>query len=186
MRMEKVAASNGFRPLSAIELGAVSGGLQEIPPETSPPIVVTGTRPPDGWASIPGEDLWMYPELFNDGPGSGFGDYGDGGGDPNDVIVVTAEPMTDEEKAAYDHWEEQATLLVDGLIYGSIAATGFAGLAGKLGAAAAVGTLALAMERQNLINDLTKAWYGADAADGNADGVRETSSDPNGTYWGPG
>lgn len=74
MRMERVAASNGFRLLSANELVAVSGGTDTI--------IVTGERPDPWTTSIYPEDFWMYPELFGGGAASGFGDYGagDGGG----------------------------------------------------------------------------------------------------------
>lgn len=72
MRMERVAASNGFRPLSTTEMSAVSGGSDDNI------IVVTGKRP-DPWViSISPEDLWMYMTVDYNIDQSNF--YGDGGG----------------------------------------------------------------------------------------------------------
>ena len=63
MRMERVAASDGFRLLSGKELSAVSGGAETI--------VVTGTRPAE-------DNFWMREQLLGGGGGFEGGGYGGG------------------------------------------------------------------------------------------------------------
>lgn len=71
--MFQESISSSFTALTSTEIKKVSGGADNV-------IIVTGKRPDPWVTSIPGEDLWMYPELTNDGMNPGLGDYGDGGG----------------------------------------------------------------------------------------------------------
>jgi hypothetical protein len=73
----------GFRPLGDDELQKVSGGLDEI--------VVNEKRPDDPWVtSIPGEDIYLYPELFQD-PNNDENPPSYGGGDNNRPIEFETE-----------------------------------------------------------------------------------------------
>ena len=111
--MIQESISSGFTALTSAEIKKVSGGAEII--------VVTGQRPDPWVTSIPGEDLWMYPELTNDELGPGLGDYGDGGGSGGGLTsdqANDASDMVNHAVAAVDdlikeHGPDQVVEMVD-------------------------------------------------------------------------
>jgi hypothetical protein len=163
--------STQLRQLTPEELLLVSGGTDTI--------VVTGSRySDDDWF-----DRWNY---YNDYYNSDnyYDEYGGGGGydasttdtdgdgtpDAEDEIVVTATPMTPEQRAAYDYHRDVATWTVNAIYYGLLARLGYAGYAGAAGAAGAVSSQALSDAREQMIDNAADLNYRRDGADGVYDG----------------
>lgn len=170
-----------LRELTRDEISVVSGGAEVPDPDE---IVVVGSR--NYWVtSISGED-WAMMRLSSvdftavgnlAGPLEGGGydpttadSDGDGIPDAEDEIVVTATPMTPEQRAAYDHHRQVATLTYDGLYLSVLGRIAYAGYAGWAGVGGALSAEAMARAREQAINNMADLNYRRDGADGSYDG----------------